>query len=150
MRGRLVITACVAIVTVAGGATAAGAQHRAAAPAVAIAGRPSGRLAPGGRVRIDLRLTDRRPFALRITRLVVTVRGVTPRGCAARRNFRALPFRGRSPIVLRPGRSRTLAQLGYADARWPGVAMLDTGSDQAACKGAHVALAYVATARRAR
>jgi hypothetical protein len=109
---------------------------------------PSGRLAPGGRVPIDLRLTDRRPFALRITRLVVTVRGVTPRGCAPRRNFRAFPFRGRTPIVLRPGRSRTLAQLGYPAARWPGVAMIDTASDQAACRGARVALAYVATARR--
>jgi hypothetical protein len=79
------------------------------------------------------------------------VGAVTPRrGCPARRNFRALPFRGRYPIVLRPGGSRTLAQLGYPAARWPGVAMLDTGSDQAACRGARIALAYAATARRAR
>jgi hypothetical protein len=151
VRAAIVAGVCVAGAAAAGVAAAAGGTHRAAGPGIAVAGRPSGALVPGRRVPIDLRLTDRRPFAVRITRLVVTVRGVTPRrGCAALRNFRALPFRGRSPIVLHPGRSRTLAQLGYPAARWPGVAMLDTRSDQAACRGAHVALAYAATARRAR
>jgi hypothetical protein len=149
--GVVVAAVCLATAAAAGVAAAAGGKHRAAGPGVAISGRPSGALAPGRRVPIDLRLTDRRPFALRITRLVVTVRGVIPRrGCAAGRNFRALPFRGRYPIVLRPGRGRTLAQLGYPAARWPDVAMLDTGSDQAACRGAHVTLAYAATASRAR
>ncbi len=150
MTGRLIVAAGLATVAVAGGATAAGAKHRAPAPGIAVAGRPTGKLAPGVRLPLNLRLTDRRPFALRVTRLVVTVRGVTRPGCAARRNFRALPFRGRYPIRLRPGRSRTLAQLGYPAARWPAVAMLDTVADQTACRGAQVALAYAATARRAR
>jgi hypothetical protein len=137
----------------AAGAAVAAARgaHHVAGPGIAIAGRPQGRLAPGRALPIDLRLTDRRPFAIRVTRLTVSVRSVTPRpGCAARRNFRALQFRGRHPLVLRPGRPRTLAQLGYPVAAWPRVQMLDTSFDQTACARVKVALAYTATGRRAR
>jgi hypothetical protein len=145
------LIAAVCLTAVGAAAAAAGGAHRAAGPGISIAGRPQGKLAPGTMLPIDLRLTDRRAFPVRVTRLAVSVRSVTPRpGCAARRNFRALPFHGRHPLVLRPGRPRTLAQLGYPAAAWPRVKMLDTGFDQTACARVRVALAYTATARRAR
>jgi len=72
------------------------------------------------------------------------------RRCDARRNFRVRALVLRRALRLGPGRSRTLAQLGYPRSRWPRIVMRDTAVNQAVCAGARVALRYAATARRAR
>ena len=145
------LTACL-LLAVAGAAAAASAAHRRPArAALGIAGRPAGRLSPGIGVPIDLRLTNRRRFALRVIRVTVSIRAKTSRrGCDTRRNFRVRPLMLRHPLRLGPGRSRTHAQLGYGRGRWPRIVMRDTPVNQAACAGARVALRYVATAWRAR
>ena len=144
------LAACL-LVAAAGAAAAASAHRRPARAGLGIAGRPAGRLSPGAGVPIDLRLTNRRRFALRVIRVTVSIRAKTSRrGCDARRNFRVRPLRLRHALRLGPGRSRTLAQLGYGRGRWPRIVMRDTAVNQAACAGARVALRYAATARRAR
>jgi hypothetical protein len=151
---RAFVFGAVALLTAgAAGAAAAAAAGgpRAGRAGFAIAGRPAGRLAPGSGAPIDLRLTNRRHFAVRVTRLVVSVRAIAGhRGCGLGANFRIVPFRGRYPITLPAGRSRTLAQLGYPAGRWPRVEMRETGRNQDACAGARLALAYSGRARRAR
>ena len=144
------LAACL-LVAAAGAAAAASAHHRPARAGLGIAGRPAGRLAPGAGVPIDLRLTNRRRFVLRVIRVTVSIRAKTSRrGCDARRNFRVRPLTLRHALRLGPGRSRTLAQLGYGRRLWPRIVMRDTPVNQAACAGARVALRYAATARRAR
>jgi len=151
-RRALVVVAVALLAAAAAGAadaSAPGAHARRAG--FTIVGRLTGRLAPGAGVPIDLRLTNRSRFPLRVTRLAVSVRAVTaPASCGARANFRARAFRGRYPIALPAGRSRTLAQLGYPAGRWPRIEMLETGKDQDACAGARITLAYSGTARRGR
>jgi hypothetical protein len=145
------IVACL-LVAAAGAAAAASPTHRRPArAALGIAGRPAGRLAPGTGIPIDLRLTNRRRFPLRVMRVTVSIRAKTSRpACDARRNFGVRPLMLRHALTLPPGRSRTLAQLGYSRGRWPRIVMRDTRRDQATCAGARVALRYTATARRAR
>jgi hypothetical protein len=150
-RAAAVAAAAWLAVAAAGAAMAASASHpHAPAAGFAIGGRVSGRLVPGARLPIDLRLINRRHFALRITRLAVSVRAVTTRPGCSGRNFRVLGFRGRYPIRLPGGRSRTLAQLGYPTGRWPRVEMLETHRDQDACAGARITLVYSGSARRTR
>lgn len=145
------LLACLLVVAAGAAAAATSTHRRPTRPALGIAGRPAGRLSPGAGVPIDLRLTNRRRFALRVTRVTVSIRARTSRRrCDARRNFRVRALVLRRALRLGPGRSRTLAQLGYPRSRWPRIVMRDTAVNQAACAGARVALRYAATARRAR
>jgi hypothetical protein len=133
----------------AGTALAAPSAHtRSSAPAFAIAGRLTGRLVPGGRVAIDLRLANRRRVPLVVTRVSVAIASVTGRRGCRRNVFRAVAFRGRYPIRLRARGTSTLSGLGYPRRWWPRVEMADTLANQDACRGARIALAFSGSARR--
>jgi hypothetical protein len=142
-----ILTAAAALLAAA--AVAGAAPRQRPGPGFAIAGRPVGTLAPGRALPIDVGLSNRRPYPLRISRITVAVRSVSGRGCAAGANFRAVPYRGR-PIRLAPWATRTLAGIGIRRALWPRVAMLDTRVSQDACAGARLVLRYAGSARRAR
>lgn len=119
------------------------------APGFAVSGTPAGRLAPGRGVPIDLRLANRRAYALRITALTVAVRAASRPGCGVRANFAARAYRGR-PIVVPAKAVRTLRGLRIPRALWPRIAMRDLGAAQDACAGARLSLRYAGVARRAR
>ncbi|HEY3765289.1 MAG TPA: hypothetical protein VGL44_09025 [Gaiellales bacterium] len=139
-----------ACTTIGAAAAAAGSAHHPAPPALGVAGRPAGLLAPGRAVPIELALTNRRRFAVRVTRVVVSIGRTSVRGCGLRSNFRVRQLRLRRPIGLRPRSTRTLAQLGYGRVLWPRLVMLDTAANQDACADARVHLVYSAAGRRAR
>lgn len=134
---------------VAAAAVADAAPRRSVAAGFTISGRPAGSLAPGGSRPIDLRLTNRHPFALRVTALTVAVSAAGRPGCAPRANFAARPYSGR-PFVLPAKAARTLRGLGIRRPLWPRVAMRDTAAAQDACAGARLTLRYAGAARRAR
>jgi hypothetical protein len=142
----LVLAAAGALLTAAAVADAA---PRPSAVGFAVSGRPAGRLVPGGELPIDLRLINRRPYALRVTALRVAVAAVSRAGCLARANFATRAYRGR-PIVLPARAARTLTGLGVPRSLWPRVAMRDTAGRQDACAGARLSLRYTGSARRAR
>jgi hypothetical protein len=141
------------LILAAGALLAAGAVADAAprhtAAGFAVSGRAAGRLVPGAQLPIDLRLTNRRPFRLRVTALTVAVRAADRPGCAVAANFSVRAYRGR-PLVLRARSSRTLGALGVSPALWPRIGMRDTAAAQDACAGARLELRYAGTARRAR
>ncbi len=139
-----------ACATIAAAAAAAGSTRHPAPPALGVAGRPAGSLAPGRAVPIAVTLTNRRRFPVRVTRVVVSIRRTPVRGCGVRSNFRIRPLRLRHPIRLRPRSTRTLAQLGYPRDRWPRLVMRDTSANQDGCAGARIRLVYSAAGRRAR
>lgn len=143
----LVLAAAGALVAAA--AVADAAPRRTAAAGFTVSGRATGRLVPGAALPIDLRLTNRRAYALSVTALTVVVRAVGRPGCGVRANFATRPYRGR-PIVLPPRAARTLAALGISRALWPRVAMRDTRVSQDACAGARLSLRFGGLARRAR
>lgn len=147
MSARILVLAAAGALLVA--ATAADAASRARAAGFTVSGRPAGRLAPGRSFPIDVRLVNRRRFAIRVTAVGVAVRAVSRRGCRPRANFVTRPYRGR-PIVLPPHAARTLAGLGVRRALWPRIGMRDTAARQDACAGARLALRYSGVARRAR
>jgi len=131
-------------------AAAADAAPRKPAPAgFRVSGRAAGRLAPGGSLSIDLRLRNRRPFALRITALTVAVRAASRPGCRPRANFATRPYRGR-PVVLPAKAVRTLSGLHISRGLWPQVIMRDTAARQDACAGARLSLRFAGVAGRAR
>jgi hypothetical protein len=130
-------------------AVADASARRPAAAGLTISGRASGRLVPGGALPIDLRLTNRRPYALRVRALTVAVRAASRRGCAARANFATLPYRGR-PVVLPARATRTLAALRIRRALWPRIVMRDRAVSQDACAGARLTLRYAGVAGRTR
>lgn len=143
----LVLAAAGALVAAA--AVADAAPRKPAPAGFSVSGRPVGRLVPGRSLPIDLRLENRRPFALRVTVLTVAVRAAARPGCAPRANFAARPYRGR-PLLVPPRAVRTLSGLGVSRSLWPRVAMRDTAVSQDACAGARVTLRYAGVARRAR
>jgi hypothetical protein len=134
---------------VAAAAVADAAPRRSLAAGFAIAGRAAGSLAPGRSRPIDLRLTNRHPFALRVTSLSVSVSAAGRPGCAPRANFATRPYSGR-PFVVPAKAARTLGGLRIPRWHWPRVTMRDTAAPQNACAGAGLTLRYTGAARRAR
>ena len=108
---------------------------------------------PGASQAINLVLTNRLPFALRVTRLKVRLRidrRHSRAGCSVRRDFRAVQLKRRAyPIRLRARRRRSLLGLRVRRRNLPRVTMINRhDSNQDACKGAKLRLAYSGTARR--
>ena len=142
------------LLVLAGAGCAARGSHRPAPkPAFSIRGDLHVRLHPGTSQRINLVLTNRRRFALRITRLKVRLRvdrSHARAGCSARRDFRVAQLRGRAyPIRLRARRRRSLTRLGVRRRNLPRVKMINrAATNQDACKGAKLRLTYSGRARR--
>lgn len=107
-------------------------------------------LYPGAVVPLDLRLSNRHRWDLRIVRVsvAVTVDAAHERaGCSREAHFRQLPMsQGTYPLRLRARSTRTLRQLGVT--RLPQVSMLDLPFDQHACRGATFRLRYAGRAAR--
>lgn len=119
----------------------------------AISGKLAGPLRPGASRALNLRLANRRPFTLWVTRLRIRVsvdRRHRRAGCTARRDLavRQLPRRA-YPLKLPARRARRLGRLRVR--RLPRVAMRNLRTvNQDACKGAKLRLRYTGTARRTR
>ncbi|MEA2126908.1 MAG: hypothetical protein QOI80_3690 [Solirubrobacteraceae bacterium] len=133
--------------TVVGAPAAARPRHA----SLGIQGRAPTPLRPGLSLRLDLGLHNRRPFAVRVTRVRVRVR-VDRRhrlaGCDTRRDFavRQLPRRS-YPIRLPARTTRSLSQLHVS--AFPSVRMLNPPTrNQDACKGARLRLRYRARISR--
>jgi hypothetical protein len=119
-------------------------------PALGITGSPATVLVPGGVAGIDLALTNRRPAKLLVTSVVVSVSQVrAPRADAAHpcttADFAVSQLAGFYQLVLSPGSTRTLSQLGVVSGHWPAVMMLDRSVNQDGCEGASVVLSYAGT-----
>ncbi|MBB6403569.1 hypothetical protein [Arthrobacter sp. AZCC_0090] len=116
-----------------------------------ISGDPTGLLAPGNAVSIDLRLANPGNSSLNVTGLTVSITGVTRTAEAVANNrpcnpsdYAVTQFSGSYPISAPPGNS-FLSTSGILAARWPQIRMLDTSLNQDGCKGATIQLSYSGT-----
>ncbi len=116
-----------------------------------ISGDPTGLLAPGNAVPINLQLTNPGNSSLNVTGLTVSIAGVTRTAQAVANNrpcnpsdYVVIQFSGSYPIAAPPGNS-SLSGSGIPAARWPQIRMLDTSLNQDGCKGATLQLSYSGT-----
>ena len=115
-----------------------------------ISGNLAGTLTPGRRIPLDLSLTNSQGFDIKVASVAVTVEESTNRpGCSGTQNFKVtqIPAR-RYPISLAAGQTRTLTQLGVADADRPQVEMVNRPWSQDACKNATITLSYGGSAAK--
>ena len=115
-----------------------------------VSGNLAGSLTPGRKVPLDLSLTNPQGFDIKVASVAVTVEESTSRpGCSGTQNFKVtqIPAR-RYPITLAAGQTRTLTQLGVADADKPQVEMLNQPWSQDACKNASITLSYGGSAAK--
>jgi hypothetical protein len=113
-----------------------------------ISGDLSTRLYPGVEAPLDLVLTNPNGFTLRMVALSVRIGPSTSRtSCSGDTNYAVSQYRGRYPLLLRPGSTR-LSSLAGGSANWPRISMRDLPTNQDACQGAIVALTYRGTATR--
>jgi hypothetical protein len=116
-----------------------------------ISGDPTGLLAPGNSVPINLQLTNPGNSSLNVTGLTVSVTGVTRNAQAVANNrpcnpsdYSVTQFSGNYPIAAPPGNS-SLSSSGIPASRWPQITMLDTSLNQDGCKGATLQISYSGT-----
>lgn len=107
-----------------------------------IAGSASGTLAPGVTLPLALVLSNPNPQPLTVRRLAVQVVSTSSPRCLAS-NFAITQYSGRYPVLVPPGRRRSLAELGIPTAQWPRITMLNLATNQDPCKGVKVNLRYV-------
>jgi hypothetical protein len=113
-----------------------------------ISGDLSARLYPGVAAPLDLVLTNPNRFDLWVTALSVRIGSDTSRTwCSGEANYAVSQYRGRYPLLLRPGSTR-LGTLVANSSTWPRISMRDSSTNQDACKGAVLALGYRGTATR--
>jgi hypothetical protein len=115
-----------------------------------IAGNLGAQLAPGTKAPLNLTLSNPNNFDVKVTNLAVAVEEATSQpGCSGTQNFAITPIpAARYPITLPAKQTRTLTQLGVADADKPQVEMLNQPWSQDACKGATITLDYEGSARK--
>jgi len=105
-------------------------------------------LLPGRDSPLDLILTNRHRFDIRVVDLNVRVRALTTkRSCRGDVNYAATQYRGRYPLLLHPG-STQLSALVASSSLWPHVSMHDLPVNQDACRRAVVSLEYRGLATR--
>jgi hypothetical protein len=100
-------------------------------------------LAPGVTGYLDLALANPNNQTMRVTALSVTITGIGAPGCGPA-NFTTAPFSG-GPVSVPANTTRTLSQLNVPKSEWPSVTMVDLPSNQDACKGTSLSLAYTGT-----
>jgi hypothetical protein len=109
-----------------------------------ISGVAAGALAPGVSAPINLAITNPNAVTLNVTNLTVTLAGTTTSSCAIN-NYAVTQFSGTYPVAVPAGATRTLSQLGIGQAAWPSIRMLNLATNQDACRGTAVQLAYTGT-----
>jgi len=111
-----------------------------------ISGGVSPSLYPGTSQTLNLTFTNPNPSPITIASGAVTVTITTNQaGCSVSPNFAVT--RGLTANVTVPANStRSLADLGIAQANWPVVAMVETHANQDACEGAPLTLHYSGSA----
>ena len=116
-----------------------------------ISGGPTGLLAPGSAVPINLQLTNPGNSSLNVTGLTVSVTGITRTAQAVANNrpcnpsdYTVVQFSGTYPISAPPGNS-SLSGSGIPAAQWPQIKMLNSSLNQDGCKGATLQLSYSGT-----
>jgi len=103
-------------------------------------------LLPGGSYPIDLVVTNPRNSAITIAAGGVSISIATGQtGCAAATNF-VITHGLLDPITIPAGSTRSLSQLGVPIDRWPVLSMIETNTNQDACRGAVIVLTYSGTA----
>jgi hypothetical protein len=117
-----------------------------------IAGSPTALLAPGGAAGIDLRVTNPGGRAVRVSSLVVGVKGVraplaSPTRPCTVADFAVAQFSGGYGFSVPGSSTRSLGQLGFAVVLWPRVLMLDRPVNQDGCQHATVLLSFSGVAR---
>jgi hypothetical protein len=107
----------------------------------AISGSPSGSFYPGGTpLRIDAVITNPFGSTLTVTSLAVTVAGTSAPGCAAS-NFTVVQNLV-GAVDIPANASESLSAAGVPPSSWPAVQMVETHTNQDACRGATVKLTY--------
>lgn len=110
-------------------------------------GSPAGPLAPGiGNQPLNLTLSNPNNQSLPVNNLSVTVSGTNKAGCGAS-NYAVTQYSGPYPLTLPKNGNSSLAALGIPAAQQPQLKMLDLPTNQDACKGATVNLAYSGSAQ---
>ena len=101
---------------------------------------------PGGSYPLDLSVTNPRDSAITIAAGGIAVSIATGQtGCSASENF-VITHGLLDPITIPAGATRSLSQLGVAIERWPVFSMIETNTNQNACKNASIVLTYSGTA----
>jgi uncharacterized membrane protein len=113
-----------------------------------ITGNLGAQLFPGVKRPLNLSLTNPESFDIKVSSISVAVEEATGRaGCSGTQNFKVTQIpAGRYPITVSGGQTRSLSQLGIADADKPQVEMLNRPWNQDVCKGASITLDYSGSA----
>jgi hypothetical protein len=91
-------------------------------------------------------VTNPRDLAINIAAGGISVAITTGQtGCSAAGNF-VITHGLLDPITIPAGSTRSLSQLGLAIDRWPVLSMIETNTNQDACRGAVIVLTYSGTA----
>jgi hypothetical protein len=120
-----------------------------------ISGSLDGVLYPGASpLPLNLSVTNPNNFDLSITNLTVTVASVTkapyaPAGTCSASDFAVQQFSGAYPFKVNSGLTISLSSLGFPQAQFPQVRMIDQPYAQDGCKNATINFAYSGTAVKA-
>jgi hypothetical protein len=103
-------------------------------------------LYPGTSQKVNLVFTNPNPSPITVaTGAVTTTISTTQAGCSASANFAVT--QGLTASVTVPASStKSLSDLGIAQANWPVVAMVETHTNQDACEGAPLTFTYSGSA----
>jgi hypothetical protein len=101
-------------------------------------------LAPGVSGFIDVSITNPNNQPLNVTGITVSVTATSKPTCTTS-NFAVTQFSGTYPIVVPANSTRTLSQLGIAQAQRPKVSMIDLPVNQDICKNTGITLGFTGT-----
>jgi uncharacterized membrane protein len=114
-----------------------------------LSGDPSGQLAPGTTLPLNLQISNPNTKTLSVTNISVSIASVTRTQQAKDRNlpcgladYTVKQYSGPYPLTVQPGNPTSLKGLEIPDSMWPSIAMTDTNTNQDGCKGATLQLAY--------
>ncbi|GAA0609965.1 hypothetical protein GCM10009547_10050 [Sporichthya brevicatena] len=153
VRRPLTTLAAGAVLAVTSAGTATAVDAPVALQPFGIAGSPADGFYPGASGVIDLELSNPNAVDLTLQDLTISLESVTPAsgasGPCSAADFEIVQLSSVSGVVLAPGSSTRLSNLGVASADLPRFTMLNTTDNQDGCQGAVVTLRYAGTATAA-
>jgi outer membrane protein OmpA-like peptidoglycan-associated protein len=117
---------------------------------ITIGGNPPGLLLPGGpAVRVEVGFSNPNDDSVSVSGLTMSLSKITAPNATAQHpcataDFALTQFTGGQPFSIPAGPS-TLQSLGFAQARWPSLQMVETHTNQDGCENATLTLSYSAT-----